>query len=410
MMLDTLPAASHERMDEAARVRMGASRDTAPDILLALANDPAVTVRAAVAMNAAAPAHVDTLLARDADERVRTLLARKLAALIPAMPEAERDRLQEQAFTTLAGLVEDEAERVRAGIAQVVRDMPAAPRGMILQLAHDSALSVCDPVIRLSPLLSAEDLLALLAATPSPGTATAVARRANLSEAVSDHIAASSDAGAIAALLSNHSAAIRESTLDALATRAREHEAWHEPLVRRPALSARAARALSDIVASQLLDELASRADLDTELKDELRRRLTDRLAPKEVAAPPKAEPDIAVAIATAERLRDADALSEQVLAEAVRRGEIRMATAMLAVAAGVNALVVERAATLRSAKGLVSLVWKAGFSMQVAGPLQILLARLAPNAILRPNSSGDFPLAVEEMRWQIDFLSRMGR
>jgi hypothetical protein len=28
----------------------------------------------------------------------------------------------------------------------------------------------------------------------------------------------------------------------------------------------------------------------------------------------------------------------------------------------------------------------------------------------LRPTSSGGFPLAVEEMRWQIDVLTRMGR
>jgi len=86
------------------------------------------------------------------------------------------------------------------------------------------------------------------------------------------------------------------------------------------------------------------------------------------------------------------------------------MATAMLAVAAGVPASVVDRAATLRSAKALVSLVWRAGFSMQVAGPLQSLLARTSPDTVLRGGPSGAFPLAIDEMRWQIDFLMRMGR
>lgn len=86
------------------------------------------------------------------------------------------------------------------------------------------------------------------------------------------------------------------------------------------------------------------------------------------------------------------------------------MVTALIAVAADVPASVVDRAATLRSAKGLVSLVWKAGFSMRTAGPLQTLLARLAPETVLRATPSGGFPLAVEEMRWQIDFLTRMGR
>ena len=67
----------------------------------------------------------------------------------------------------LAELVEDEAVRVRAAIADVVKDMPQAPRELILRLAHDSAVPVSEPVIRLSPLLTTEDLLALLARRPA---------------------------------------------------------------------------------------------------------------------------------------------------------------------------------------------------------------------------------------------------
>ena len=68
-----------------------------------------------------------------------------------------------------------------------------------------------------------------------------------------------------------------------------------------------------------------------------------------------------------------------------------------------------DRAASLRSAKGLISLVWKAGFTMRVAVALQTLLARLAPDAVLMAGPGGGFPLAVEEMRWQLEFLARMG-
>jgi hypothetical protein len=82
----------------------------------------------------------------------------------------------------------------------------------------------------------------------------------------------------------------------------------------------------------------------------------------------------------------------------------------LLAVAAGTSVTVVDRAASLRSAKGLVSLVWKAGFTMRSAVALQSLLARLAPEAILTSSPGGNFPLAVEEMRWQLEFLGRMGR
>jgi uncharacterized protein (DUF2336 family) len=303
----------------------------------------------------------------------------------------------------------DEAVRVRAAIADVVKDMPQAPRDLILRLAYDSEIPVSEPVTRLSPLLTTEDLLTLLAAAPNRATATAVASRTGLNETVSDAVAATTDAAAIRALLANHSAAIREATLDALIARAPDQTDWHAPLVRRPRLSPAAACALSEYVANHLLDEMASRADLSSECAGELKRRLEERLLP---SAPPRAAqpPNMDEAMGHAQALAFRDQLSETTLLGAVQRGEARMATAILAVAAGVPASVVDRAATLRSAKALVSLVWRAGFSMQVAGPLQSLLARTSPDTVLRGGPSGAFPLAIDEMRWQIDFLMRMGR
>jgi hypothetical protein len=66
---------------------------------------------------------------------------------------------------------------------------------------------------------------------------------------------------------------------------------------------------------------------------------------------------------------------------------------------------VVERACDLRSAKAMVSLAWKAGFSAQTAVVLQATLASLAPAQILRPRGDTAFPLTEDEMRWQLTFL-----
>jgi uncharacterized protein (DUF2336 family) len=401
------PAADAIVRDEAARVRLAAGTDTAPTTLLELAADTAVTVRAAVAINPATPVQVDRLLAADPNEQVRTLLARKLAGLLPTLTGAQHEHLQRQALATLGELVADEAERVRAAIADVVKDMPDVSRILILRLAHDSAAAVCDPVIRLSPLLTATDLLALLAAAPSPYTGTAVAGRPGLPEAVCDAIAASAEPAAIAALLGNASAAIREATLDALIAQAADNVSWHAPLVRRPRLTARAARALSEIVATWLLDELTRRSDFEPEVAGDLRGRLAARMRADRAVVHP--DPDIDQAMIEARLLADAGRLDESALLGAVRRGEARMATALLAVAADLPASVIDRAATLRSAKGLISLLWKAGFTMRVAGPVQMLLARLPPNTVLRATTSGGFPLTGEEMRWQINFLLHPG-
>jgi uncharacterized protein (DUF2336 family) len=341
---------------------------------------------------------------------VRILLARKLAPLAPNLSVADQTELQRATWDTLTALVADEAVHVRITIADAMKDMPAAPRELILRLANDVALSVSEPVIRLSPLLTNDDLLALLANAPSPGTALAVARRSRLSETVSDAIATSADDSAIGALLANPSAQIREATLDALVARSVEHTDWHEPLVRRPSLPPRTARILSEIVATHLLEVLATRADLAPALAEDLRRRLVARLQSAAKRPQDRPEPTPDQMLATALALAAHGKLAEEVVLGAARRGEARYATALLAVAAGMSVAVVDRAASLRSAKGLVSLAWKAGFTMRSAVALQGLLARLAPDAILGDSQGGDFPLGVEEMRWQLQFLDRMER
>lgn len=398
------PLAHHlESRDEQTRVRLGTNTRTPHAVLEALASDPSITVRAAVAMNAGAPAQIDHHLARDGDERVRALLARKLATLVPGLSGSDRGALQQRAYDTLAMLVTDEAVRVRAAIADVVQSMPNLPRELALKLARDTAVPVSDPVIRLSPLLTPEDLLALIAVPPSPATAVSVANRPNLNAEVADAIANSANIAAITALLSNKSAAIREATLDALIDRAGAHAEWHEPLVHRPVLPARAARALAEFIASDLLRTLTERADLDPQITREISVRLEQTLSTR--AGHPIATPDMtgAQALAAARALAEENRLTEDAVLGATQRGENRFAAALLAVAAEVPLAVVDRAGSLRSAKGLVSLVWKAGFSMRVAAAVQALLARLPPPAILPAGPGGSFPLAVDEMRWQVD-------
>lgn len=397
-----------QETDEARCVRLGTGPGTAPEVLRGLAQSGSVTVRAAVAMNAAAPPDADQLLARDNDERVRALLARKLAGQVAdgTGPDRAERPLQE----TLAALVADKAIRVRAAIAEMVKQMPKAPRPLILLLARDAAGMVSDPVIRFSPILTPEDLLSLLARPPSSATAVSVAGRPNLSEAISDAISASADSAAIRELLSNPSAAIREATLDALISRAPSHVDWHAPLVSRPVLAPHAARALADIVAAELLDRLANRADMDPAVAVDLRHRSATRLAPPQPGRVPVAELAADAAWHEAHAMHADGCLTEAAVIAAVHQGEVLRAAAMLAVAANVALSVVDRATSLRSAKGVIALVWEAGFSMQAAGPLQAMLAHIAPSSILPAGPGGAFPLATEEMRWQLDCLKRTGR
>lgn len=329
---------------ESNRVRLGSSTYTSAQILGQLARDPAVTVRAAVAMNPACPPHLDQAISLDIDERIRTLLARKLAQLVPFLSNAEHAQACDQIRATLDSLVIDTAVRVRAVIADCVKATPDAPRDLILQLAHDAAPSVCDPIIRLSPLLTDADLLALLAVPPHPAIATSVARRPGLSATVADAIAIQADGAAIRALLSNHSAAIQEATLDTLIEQARPHPDRHGPLAQRPVLTPRAVEALSGFVAAQLIEVLARRADLNPAAVTDLQRQVAARLAADAVSATSPGIGELEL-LASFRQAHAAGALNEAALIAAARTGDQRRVAAVLAVASGLALAAVAQSA-----------------------------------------------------------------
>ena len=218
----------------ARRAALAADPATPPEALYYLMADSAPAIRAAVAANPAGPHQTFATLAADDDQAVRQALATRLAALARDLPAAQQDRVAQVAWSALAQLAGDAAEEIRATIAEAVKDLPDAPRAMMLALARDTSLRVADPVIRLCPLLTEEDLLGLVAAPPIAATLTAIARRPTISETVAEALVATGDPAAIGALLGNRTAAIRESTLDALVVQAAERTAWQEPLVRRP--------------------------------------------------------------------------------------------------------------------------------------------------------------------------------
>ena len=297
--------------------------------------------------------------------------------------------------TMVRALALDGAIRVRAAIANALASTEVAPRDLVVQLSRDVAIEVSDRIIRLSPLLSDADLLAILATPHLASAAESVASRDRLSAIVADAIVDQADAPTIQALLSNQSACIRESTLDLLVGRAPEHIDWHAPLVKRPSLSKHAIRALSEFITCDLLRLLASRSDLEASHLEIVRHRLG-------------AEPgdNDAVLLAHVRALQASGNLDETALRDAARAGDTRLLLAQLAVSSGIGLNVVERVLELRSAKALVSLVWRSGFSMNLAVDIQNLLSRFGPDTVIAPGANGSFPLTDDEMCWQIELMN----
>jgi hypothetical protein len=376
----TIQAARHG--DAASRAAVARLPDTTPELLTFLSADPVAEVRQAVAAHPSTPAAVTRLLAEDASAEVRCVLAARIATLAPTLDTGARSRVTRLSAATLALLVEDTEVEVRAAIANAVREMPDAPRELILRLARDAAMPVAEQVIRLSPLLTEQDLLELIADPPGTATRRAVARRAELSEPVADALADSADTTAIAALLANPSAAIREATLDRLVAGSAQRTSWQAALVRRPRLPANAARALGEIVTAHLLTVLAARRDLPEGLAQALRDQVAARLAAEEPA------PDAEAELFAAARAGDRDLLLNR-----------------LAEAAGTTTSRVEAALALRSGRAIAGLCHGAGWSAPLAAEIQSVLGGLSPPEIVRPNAEGRWALGEAELLWQAELL-----
>ena len=380
-----------------------------PEILYYVAEDPEPEVRRAIAANRTTPPQADLILARDGDDQVRCDLAQKIARLAPELSPDEQNRVSEMVAEVLETLARDALPRVRRILAEELKDADNVPAAVVHRLARDEDAEVAAPVLEFSPLLNDDVLLEIIASRPVQGALNAISRRSGLGVEVADAIVGADEEEAIAALLSNPSAQIREETLDSLVDRAEGAVSWHAPLVRRPSLSRRAIKRLSEFVAETLIGELAARHDIDEEtartvgaaVRDRIRDSSASQQAADDGGADKGATPE-----ERARQLHSMGKLDEEAVLEALGRGDRTFVSAALGVLSALPPEVVQKIASMQSAKGVAALAWKAGLGMRTAVQLQLRLARIAPAKVLHPKNGVDFPLTTEEMTWQLEFFA----
>lgn len=417
--------------------------DVRPEILYYLASDPDTEVRRNIARNYRTPRHADLLLAKDEQAEVRTDVATKISEIAVSLADSERGSVYRLTMQALEVLARDQLLRVRQILAETLKNCPKIPVEIMQQLAIDRDISVAEPVLEHSPLLSDEFLLKIITSDSVQGALSAIARRVALGEDIADAIVHNGDVEAIAELLGNESAQIREETLDRIVDQASGRPTWHKPLVHRPNLHAAAAMRIAEIVAIPLLEILRRRTDLDdvtiSALKGVVLRRLdedelraTDRpnavvAAEKKVsdarranaeqadddarwaAGENKAEPTAAKENAVTARVRQMyldNELNEHEVSSALSSGGREFVIEAIALLSKTPVEVVTRAISMRSTKAIVALCWKAKLSMRVATRVQMQLAHIPPSDVLRAASGDRFPLSEDEMSWQLEFIS----
>lgn len=409
--------------DVKSRRRLASREDAHPEILYFLAADRDDDVRCRVAQNDTTPVQADLLLATDKVERVRCGLAEKIGRLAPHLDRAENQRLCDMVQEVMDILARDQLVEVRRVLAEALKDVPTVSPDVIRRLARDVEIVVAGPVLEHSPLLGDEDLEALIASGPIAGALERIACRRNVSSGLADAIVGSEDEAAIAALLGNESAQIREQTLDQIIDAAPAVEGWHGPLVRRPRLSASAVARIASFVADTLLEVLKKRRDLDPQALEEVTQAVHRRLGEKgkgagQAAGPdkPKANTDDdspeesrQTAYERALLRHQAGELNEEVVTNALLKGDAPFVAASIAILGALSEESVAKVIDSQSAKGMTALAWKAGLSMKFATHLQVRLARISPAQALKPKAGSAFPLSEEEMAWQIEFFGSLG-
>lgn len=385
--------------DATTRAALAHQPETRPEMLYYLANDADPAVRRQVAANPSTPLQADRHLAADPDEEVRAELAAKIGRLLPGLADRERTRLRDLTIEVLERLAQDQLTRVRQILAEEIKASPHIPKSIIDRLARDVELVVAAPILEYSPLLADKDLLEIIAQGAIEGALPAIARRAALSAQVCDAVVASLDVPAVAALLGNPSAQIREDTLDQIIDQAARIREWQGPIVMRADLSVRAVRRVAGFVTSSLLRQLQERRGLDEETSLFLAKRVRERLAEEEAAHPTR---DIG------EEVRRAAAqglLDDAFVLEAVEAKDRPKVIHSLAVLAREPAERIAKVLDSGSARAVVALCWHAGLGMRTAIKVQTIAGRISAKDVIPARNGVDYPLSRDEMLWQLDLF-----
>lgn len=401
--------------DPAIRKAVASRPDISPELLFFLAADTVEAVRREIAANPATPGRADVLLACDPAQGVKAAVLEKAVGRIPpngAQPDGPLEKFTMQVLTILA---DDPSPAMRQMLAQAVQALEHVPREVVRGLARDEEPAVAEPVLRHSPQLTDDDLVGVLKVAPTRGRMAAIAQRPDLSHRVADAIVRTDDIDAVALLLGNHSAQIREETLDHILAKAPDRVSWHRPLVYRPNLSGTAVRRLARFVAVSLVEVLQQRDKMDDEtaaaVADTLQTRLKkngESLDDEPDSDAEKTAPAARAAPTGEERARsmfDNGELTEEEVDEAIFQGDRAFVVGALAVLAGVHGSVVETIVNAQSARGVVAIVWKAGLGMRLAMKVQMQIAKIAPATVIKARDGVDFPLTEEELIWQLEFF-----
>ncbi|BAT60197.1 hypothetical protein GJW-30_1_02733 [Variibacter gotjawalensis] len=250
-------------------------------------------------------------------------------------------------------LLDDPSPLVRRALAEALASSDKAPLAVILGLAQDQA-EIAHIVVANSPLIADADLVDCIG-SQNEGTQIAIARRIDLSCAVSAAIAEVGSADACLALIQNDTALIAVGSLDRLVERFGHVAAIREALLPRPNLPA----STRQMLVSQLSETLSRFCALQNWLREDRAEKITrDACEKATVALAATAPRDDVRPLVT--HLRDSGQLTGALVLRSLLSGNITLFEETLAELSGMPLARVSGLVHDRSRRGLNALFERA--------------------------------------------------
>ncbi len=333
------------------------------------------------------------------DEELRSELARKISRLVPDLAYSKHTLLLDHTLKVLKTLSQDQTERVRVMIAEELCDSPDVPLHVMQALAWDERLSVRCPILQYSPLLQDSELLEILASSPVPGVADAIAKRRTLSQDVTGALVQTGFSSTIGNVLENKRAELSPQSLDMIIDLAPEQEIWHEPLVQRPELTQRTMNRIAGFVSGHLIEEMKRSYAMNQSVQHNVQQAVQSRL--QSVSTDEMRQGELNARHAHRAGMLDAERVST-----ALDMGDEAFVTGALICLSGFDARVVRRIIESGSARSITALAWKCGLPMRTATQIQLRMGKIHHTKVLNARDGVHYPLPKSELE---GFLEMFG-
>ena len=275
-------------------------------------------------------------LAREKTESSRVRLAGILAdVFLSGSNLSEREQLLVNEI--IDELLSNTTPQIRQMLAERLAPSSQVPHRVILSLACDADARVAGPVLRQNTALKDEDLIFIVEAH-GKDHAIVIAQRAEIAEAVVDALVATGDIQVMAVVAENLGAHLNARTLHVMIEAARFGHVLHEPLARRPELTAEMGLQLYWWMESELRRMMVKRFGITAgQIDHALENAITDMLTGVEADAHDEFAMQ-KVALWLAER----ESISPKVMIQCLRMGFFKLFAQIMALKTGLDINLVE--------------------------------------------------------------------